>query len=134
VKNLLFDTHVLIWSQQEPERLGSATRRALLDPTNPRAFHTISTLEIGRLAAGGQLVFRTDPWTWIKGALGALRCQTLELTHEDALGAYGLPEPFHRDPCDRILVAAARHRGLTLLTADERILGYRNVSSLDARR
>lgn len=132
--SLLLDTHVLLWSQQEPERLGATTRRALLDAKMPRALHTVSTLEIGRLAAGGQLLFRTDPWTWIESALAALRCETLELTHKDALGAYSLPEPFHRDPCDRVLVAAARHRGLTLLTADERILGYRHVASLDARR
>lgn len=132
--NLLLDTHVLVWSQGEPHKLGPTSRSALLDPDNPRAFHTISTLEIGRLAAGGQLVFQSDPWTWIQNALVALQSTTIELTHQDALGAYGLPEPFHKDPCDRILVSAARHRGLVLLTADERILGYRHVTSLDARR
>jgi PIN domain nuclease of toxin-antitoxin system len=33
-----------------------------------------------------------------------------------------LPESFHRDPADRILVATARVHGATILTADRRIL------------
>jgi PIN domain nuclease of toxin-antitoxin system len=38
------------------------------------------------------------------------------------------------DPADRILVATAIHQGLTLVTADERILAYRHAMTLDARR
>jgi PIN domain nuclease of toxin-antitoxin system len=33
-----------------------------------------------------------------------------------------LPESFHRDPADRIIVAAARTVGATLLTQDRRII------------
>jgi PIN domain nuclease of toxin-antitoxin system len=132
--NLLLDTHVLIWSQEDPKRLGRASRDALLDPKNRRCFHTISTLEIARLTAGGLLSFTTDPGSWIRGALAALHASTVELSHQDALGAYQLPPPFHKDPCDRILVSAARGRGMTLMTADERILAYRLVQSMDARK
>jgi PIN domain nuclease of toxin-antitoxin system len=39
----------------------------------------------------------------------------------------------HKDPADRLLVATARLHDLTLLTADEWILGYRHVETLDAR-
>ena len=38
---------------------------------------------------------------------------------EIAIEAYALPGTFHRDPADRILVAAARREGLTLVTADD---------------
>jgi PIN domain nuclease of toxin-antitoxin system len=44
--------------------------------------------------------------------------------------AYSLPEPFHADPMDRILVATARLHGLTLLTADKAILKYPHVRTL----
>ena len=44
--------------------------------------------------------------------------------------AYSLPEPFHADPMDRILVATARVHGLTLLTADKAILSYPHVRTL----
>ena len=31
--NLLLDTHVWIWSQERPERLGAEARRRLTDPS-----------------------------------------------------------------------------------------------------
>jgi PIN domain nuclease of toxin-antitoxin system len=47
--------------------------------------------------------------------------------------AYQLPGSFHRDPADRQIVATAICHGLTLMTADERILQYPAVKTLDAR-
>lgn len=62
-----------------------------------------------------------------------MRCQTVEMSHTIAAAAYGLPDDFHPDPADRILVATAREHGLTLLTADRKILDYGHVESQDAR-
>ena len=41
-----------------------------------------------------------------------------------------LPESFHRDPADRILVATARILGATLLTRDQRIIDSELVDTL----
>ena len=41
-----------------------------------------------------------------------------------------LPDSFHRDPADRILVATARVLGATLLTRDRRITEARLVDTL----
>jgi len=38
--------------------------------------------------------------------------------------AYSLPETFHRDPADRIIVATARALNGPVVTADEKTLGY----------
>ena len=51
---------------------------------------------------------------------------------EHALAVGGLP-PHHRDPFDRTLVAQAQVEGLTLVTADPRILQY-DVTTIDARK
>ena len=48
--------------------------------------------------------------------------------------AYALPEPFHQDPADRLLVAAARVHDLHIATADSRILQYGSVTSLPAQK
>jgi len=40
-----------------------------------------------------------------------------------------LPQPFHNDPADQIIVATAREENATILTKDERILAYKNVRS-----
>jgi PIN domain nuclease of toxin-antitoxin system len=47
----------------------------------------------------------------------------IEITLGDATMAAALP-PIHRDPFDRMLVAQALNRGLTLVTRDARLLDY----------
>jgi PIN domain nuclease of toxin-antitoxin system len=42
-----------------------------------------------------------------------------------------LPDSFHRDPADRILVATTRVLGATLLTQDRRILDAGLVRTLE---
>ena len=71
---------------------------------------------------------------WIESSLADLAAQSIPLSHEIAAEAYALPGRFHKDPVDRILVAAARRHQLSLVTADERLLRYADVRSLDARR
>ncbi len=131
---LLLDTHVWIWSQQEPERLGVRARRLLIAPEHENYVCTISTLELARLAVIGAIVPSIALRDWVERALRALQARTVEVSHAVALTAYALPEPFHKDPADRLLVAAARCHDLTMLTADERILSYGGVRSRDARR
>ena len=46
-----------------------------------------------------------------------------------ACAAAALP-PLHRDPFDRIIVALAQARGLTVLTSDENIRKYPGVTTL----
>jgi PIN domain nuclease of toxin-antitoxin system len=41
-----------------------------------------------------------------------------------AVEAAPLPETFHRDPADRLIVATARVANATLMTRDRRILDY----------
>jgi PIN domain nuclease of toxin-antitoxin system len=44
-------------------------------------------------------------------------------------------EQFHADPADRSIVAVARNAGLTLVTADGKILGWQGqLDRLDARQ
>ncbi len=131
---LLLDTHVWIWSQEDPDRLGPHAQRLLLGSEHENHVCTISTLELARLVATGAVSVSIALREWVERALHAIHARTVSVSHEIALEAYALPQPFHKDPADRLLVAACRIHGLTLLTADERILGYRTVRSRDARR
>ena len=130
---LLLDTHVWIWSQEQPEKLGQQAVQALLASENTNAVCTISTLEIARLLAIGTISLTIPLSEWIAQSLSALAATTLPVTHEIATEAYALPSGFHKDPADRILVAAARCHQLTLLTADERILQYPHVRTINAQ-
>lgn len=103
---MLLDTHVWVWSQESPEKLGRCTRRLLVANEHVNAVSPVSSLELARLVTIGEI----------------------------ALEACALPGRFHPDPADRILVATARCHSLRLVTADTRILEYADVPSLDARR
>jgi PIN domain nuclease of toxin-antitoxin system len=130
----LLDTHVWIWSQLEPERLGAKATRLLEDPGQALYVSTISTLELARLVAHGRVRLSVPVDRWAESALDLLSGNSLELDHTIAAEAYRLPEPFHRDPADRVLVATARRHQLTLLTADDHILKYPHVRTRDARQ
>lgn len=131
---VLLDTHVWVWSQEALERLGPQARRLLLGAAHENYVCAISTLEIARLVAVDAVGISVTLREWVGRALGALQARTIEVSHQIAMEAYALPEPFHKDPADRLLVAAARCHDLTMLTADERILNYRGVRSRDARK
>ena len=132
--NFLLDTHVWIWAAEELERLGPRMRRALADPSNGRSICCISTLEIARLAAGGDIILKIPLTDWIERTLTDLRMESIPVSNEIAVEAYRLPEPFHKDPADRQIVACSRLHGLRLATADDRILQWKHVASIDARR
>lgn len=131
--NLLLDTHVWIWSQEQTGKLGARSTESLSDREISLYVSTISTLEIARLVEMGTIELSGTLDSWVEGSLDSLYCSTIEISHEIATAAYGLPQGLHRDPADRILVATARLNELTLLTADQRILDYRPVQTLDAR-
>ena len=131
---LLLDTHVWVWSQNEPERLGRKAAKLLISPDRQNHVCAVSTLEIARLAAAGDLAFSMPLRDWVRESLAALAADTIPISHEIAMEAYELPGRFHKDPADRLLVAAARCHHLTLVTADERILNYQDVGTVDARR
>ena len=57
--------------------------------------------------------------------------RVLGLSPDHGLAVASLPV-HHRDPFDRLLVAQARHEGLTLVTADMRLHAY-DVAVLDPR-
>ncbi len=131
--SLLLDTHVWIWLQEAPEKLGARTRSLIVDRQNTLYVSPISTLEIARLVAAGTISLSEPVGDWVSETLGALECGTMEISHSIAAEAYSLSGNFHRDPADRILVATARIFELVLVTADERILNYPHVESQDAR-
>jgi PIN domain nuclease of toxin-antitoxin system len=131
---LLLDTHVWVWAVEDLRRLGRKTRAALQSSRNTRSICAVSALEIAQLIWSGDMTFQIPVTEWVSRSLEELRADWLPITVTTAIEAYQLPEPFHRDPADRQIVACARLHELTLVTADERILAWKHVAALDARK
>lgn len=88
----------------------------------------VTAWEIGLLAqtsrTGGGLKITGEASDWFRASCRNARLQPLPLSADAALAATVLPEPFHRDPADRFLVAQARHGALAIVTRDRAILDY----------
>ena len=67
---------------------------------------------------------------WLKSALAYPNIKLLNLTPEIALESTQLPQPFHKDPADQIIVATARIYNCPLVTVDGKIRDYPYVSLL----
>jgi len=126
---LLLDTHIWLWGLLEPSRLGPRTLSELRDTANEVWLSPISTWEALLLHAKGKIRLSVDLAEWIAESTAGTR--EAPLTHEIALVAQQLR--LHQDPADRFLAATAQVLGLTLVTADERMLGLRNIRTLANR-
>jgi len=127
---LLLDTHIWLWSLGEPTRLGGRVRQELRDRNNELWLSPVSTREALLLNAKGRIRLHGDLAGWLARATAHLR--EAPLTHEIVLAAQQLPLP-HPDPADRFLAATAQVLGLTLVTADERLLGLGEIKTLANR-
>ena len=132
--NLLLDTHVLIWAESKDSQLGEVARQILLDASNSILVSPVSSLEISRLISLERLHFSKPLNDWLKEAHLHLGFKDAEFSHSIAIRSYELPDDFHKDPADRMLVATAMELDCHLLTADDLILNYPHVKSIDARR
>ncbi len=122
MKPRLLDTHLLLWFAVEPDRLAEPLQQALLDRQQPFLFSVASLWEVAIKSSLGRSSFQVDAKSLRHGLL-AEGLQELPLAVDHCLAVQHLPW-VHRDPFDRLLVAAARAEGLCLLTADRTLLAY----------
>lgn len=130
--NLLLDTHILLWSLLEPERLTRDVAAALDDEDNTLWLSPITTWEVMILAERGRLVLQHEPAAWLRRVLGEIPIKEAPLNHEVAIRSREVDLP-HQDPADRFLVATADVYGLTLVTADRLLLGLKDLDLLPNR-
>jgi PIN domain nuclease of toxin-antitoxin system len=124
---LLLDTHVWVWLMTGTEDKLSLTTLERIDQAS-RAGHlkvsAISVWEVAMLEARGRIKLNQDCLQWVRRALSQPGTELVPLSPEIAVSSTRLPADFHGDPADRILVATARERALTLVTQDAKILDY----------
>lgn len=119
--NLLLDTHIWLWALLEPERLSPAVRAALSSTENELWLSPISVWEAMLLAERGRVRVDSSPTEWVQRMVSALPRREAALTHDIAVASRRLTLS-HEDPADRFLAATAQVLGLTLVTADARLL------------
>jgi PIN domain nuclease of toxin-antitoxin system len=116
---LLLDTHALLWSIGDADRLSPKVLDVISSGLTPAYVSAASMWEIAIKRASGKLVAPDD----LLEKVAAASFGELSVTFEHAAVAGALP-PHHRDPFDRMLVAQAQVEGLTLVTSDARVARY----------
>ena len=120
---LLLDTQILLWAAGQPERLTVAARRLLSNPRHELIFSAASLWEIAIKATLGREDFKVEPRVLRRGLLDNGYTE-LPITSEHAVNVDSLP-PLHKDPFDRLLLSQALTEGITLVTGDAQLAGYR---------
>jgi PIN domain nuclease of toxin-antitoxin system len=118
--NVLLDTHTLLWLVSSPAELEPSALAVLSNPdtntwvTAASAWEIAIKTRIGRLDGDALL----SAWSDI---IANMSTAELPIESADAILAGRLPWP-HKDPFDRVIVAQALRRNLTIATRDEKIL------------
>ncbi|HYL10251.1 MAG TPA: type II toxin-antitoxin system VapC family toxin [Candidatus Acidoferrales bacterium] len=127
---LLLDTHIWLWSLADPGRLSPRVQHELKDRRNELWLSPVSTWEALLLHAKGRIRLRGSIREWVAEA--TIHFREAPLTHEIVAATQELPLE-HSDPADRFLAATAEVLGLTLVTADQRLLGLGKIATLANR-
>jgi PIN domain nuclease of toxin-antitoxin system len=132
---IVLDTCALIaFANGEP--MQPAATRAIWDAqTRATAWvPSVTATEIARKVAAGRLQLGSglSARAWFSGVLRRRGFREFPTSIEIAISAYELPEPFHKDPADRLIVATARLLDAPVVTVDRRILGYARLGHVAA--
>ena len=125
---LLLDTHIALWAATAAPQLSQAAAQLIDDPANEIHVSTVSLWEIGIKAGLGKLPLTA---TQASAMFDLCGYQSLALAKSHARTLDGLAmNADHKDPFDRMLVAQALTEGMTLLTADAKMMAYRPTARL----
>jgi PIN domain nuclease of toxin-antitoxin system len=128
--SLLLDTCAVLWLAADPERMSAEARKRLTDPSTSVYVSAISAGELACLVQHNRVVLPRHWKPWFRQAVADNGWEVLPVDLDVVEEAYSLPENFHTDPADRMIVASARLKRLTVVTGDQRILEYPHVDSL----
>ena len=119
---MLLDTHAVLWSAAQPERLGR-TEELVADERTELLVSAASAWEIAIKSALGKLSLPEAPRSYVPAVVRRLGAHALSIEHSHALAVAELP-PHHRDPFDRLLIVQAQSLGVPLITADPQFEAY----------
>jgi PIN domain nuclease of toxin-antitoxin system len=126
---LLLDTHALVWLASDQSQIPAQARRAIREQAGRLFVSSISALEIALLVKRRRLTLPLPPAEFLDRALARHGIEELQVDRRVALRSAGLPD-LPNDPFDRILVATALERDLTILSRDDKLRAYPGVRAI----
>ena len=128
---ILLDTPIWVWWIDQNDRLSERARALIaLHQAEGLGLSVISCWEVAKLVEYDRLRLACSLEEWMSGALAMPNLQLLGVTPQITVVSTQLPQPFHRDPADQLIVATARIYDLPMLTVDEKLLKYPHIKTL----
>lgn len=115
----IVDTHILLWSLENPNRLSLTQVQAIENPANTILVSAASIAEIAIKCSIGKLQIKGD----LLSAISNSGFEILDYTGEEAILLEDLPF-HHRDPFDRMIITQAMHRRYHIMTNDSVFASY----------
>ncbi len=130
---LLLDTHAVLWLDSG-ERMKGEALLAIDAAAQEGAvlISPVSAWEIGLLVRKRRISLDLGALDWFERFLALPGVLLTPLTASAAITSSELPEPFHGDPADRLLVASARELDCPIVTRDRKILEYAESGAVQA--
>jgi len=128
----LLDTHVWIWWHMAPAKLSRKARAAIENTArySEMLLSVISTWEFCKLLEKGRIGISCDSEEWMAEALQMPKLRIVPITPAISYRSTILPQPFHDDPADQIIVATARDENAAIITKDQLIRDYSHVRTI----
>jgi len=128
----LLDTHTWVWWYMRPQKLSRKVTNLIGDTNryDELLLSAISPWEFCKLLEKGRIAISCNPEDWLNAAFDLPKLRLIQLSPLLAYRSTVLPQPFHHDPADQIIVASALQENATILTKDRNILEYDHVKSL----
>ena len=129
------DSHILLWAALDDPRLSGAARESFVDPSNQLLVSVATLWALGIKYALGKLPLPVSARDFFAREVAVRGYTVLDVrrAHAERAAELPFPDPGHRDPFDRMLVAQALVEGVPLLTADGRLGAYAGLGLLLVR-
>ena len=129
---IVIDTHVLLWYLSDSEKISKKALKLIEEAKmkDMLCVSSISIWEICVLEKTGKLKLNVDARIWIRKCESLGYFNFIPANNEIAELSVHLPEPLHKDPADRMIIATAKYIGGVLITRDEKLLSYKAIQAV----
>ena len=124
--NLLLGTHAWVWFMLGDKHLKNQYIQLIEKAINDSTIYLagISLWEIAMLVRKKRIQLPQPCLEWLEQAMLSTQPEILPVTTSIAVESTQLPDGFHGDPSDRLIVATCRIHQLNLMKADKKICDY----------
>jgi PIN domain nuclease of toxin-antitoxin system len=119
----LVDTHSLIWTMDDPQRLSLMAAATIPDPVHQPLLSAATIWELSIKVGQGRISLSFPYRQWMDRAIADLKLTILLVTVEYADRQSTMP-PHHKDPFDRLMIAQALVEGIPIVSADPALDPY----------